>query len=125
MDWDEAWIWEIIKKWRIAPHPCYAAGWNRCSCMMCIFSLPTHWAGIRELFPERTTTGKTKNMFFRYSGTAPRPSVDRSSLSNSRHMSPDSGGLQSPVWATLDTRPEHGKMMWKTKHGTVPKEEPK
>lgn len=29
-----------------------SSGWNRCSCMMCIFSLPRHWAGIRELFPE-------------------------------------------------------------------------
>ena len=53
IDWDEIQVWEIIKRWRITPHPCYAAGWNRCSCMMCIFSLPTHWAGIRELFPER------------------------------------------------------------------------
>lgn len=53
IDWSEAEIWEIIKQYRIAPHPCYAAGWNRCSCMMCIFSLPSHWAGIRELFPER------------------------------------------------------------------------
>lgn len=53
IDWDEAGIWEIIQRWRISPHPCYAAGWNRCSCMMCIFSLPSHWAGIRELFPER------------------------------------------------------------------------
>lgn len=52
IDWDEAQIWEIIKRWHIAPHPCYTAGWNRCSCAMCIFSLPRHWAGIRELFPE-------------------------------------------------------------------------
>lgn len=53
IDWDEAQVWDIIRRHQIAPHPCYAAGWNRCSCMMCIFSLPTHWAGIRELFPER------------------------------------------------------------------------
>ena len=53
IDWDEAEVWDIIRRWRIAPHPCYVAGWNRCSCMMCIFSLPSHWAGIRELFPER------------------------------------------------------------------------
>ena len=53
IDWDEARVWEIMRRWRIVPHPCYAAGWNRCSCMMCIFSLATHWAGIRELFPER------------------------------------------------------------------------
>lgn len=51
IDWDEAMIWSIIKRWHIAPHPCYAAGWGRCSCAMCIFSLPKHWAGIRELFP--------------------------------------------------------------------------
>ncbi len=53
IDWDEAQVWDIIRRYRIAPHPCYTVGWNRCSCMMCIFSLPTHWAGIRELFPER------------------------------------------------------------------------
>lgn len=52
IDWDEALVWEINKRWRIAPHPCYAAGWSRCSCAMCIFSLPKHWAGIRELFPD-------------------------------------------------------------------------
>lgn len=52
IDWDEQKIWDKIRVHRITPHPCYAAGWNRCSCMMCIFSLPAHWAGIRELFPE-------------------------------------------------------------------------
>jgi len=44
-------VWEILRRHRIVPHPCYACGWSRCSCMMCIFSLPRHWAGIRELFP--------------------------------------------------------------------------
>ena len=53
IDWSETQVWDIIRRHRITPHPCYTAGWNRCSCMMCIFSLPTHWAGIRELFPER------------------------------------------------------------------------
>lgn len=52
IDWSEAYIWEIIKRWHISPHPCYFAGWNRCSCAMCIFGLPKHWAGIRELFPD-------------------------------------------------------------------------
>ena len=52
IDWDERQVWDFIKRHRIAPHPCYAAGWNRCSCAMCIFGLPKHWAGIRELFPE-------------------------------------------------------------------------
>ena len=52
IDWDEARVWETIKRWHITPHPCYAAGWSRCSCAMCIFGLPKHWAGIQELFPD-------------------------------------------------------------------------
>lgn len=52
IDWTEAQVWEKIKAHHIAPHPCYAAGWNRCSCAMCIFGLPKHWAGLRELFPD-------------------------------------------------------------------------
>lgn len=52
IDWDEAQVWGEIKAHHIAPHPCYAAGWNRCSCAMCIFGLPKHWAGLRELFPD-------------------------------------------------------------------------
>ena len=45
-------VWEVLKRNRIAPHPCYRAGWNRCSCAMCIFSTPKLFAGIRELYPE-------------------------------------------------------------------------
>lgn len=52
IDWDEAAVWAKIQQHHLAPHPCYAAGWNRCSCAMCIFGLPKHWAGIRELFPD-------------------------------------------------------------------------
>lgn len=58
IDHSERDIWEIIKRHHVAPHPCYCAGWNRCSCMMCIFSLPKHWAGIRDLFPEEVEAVK-------------------------------------------------------------------
>lgn len=51
IDWSERRIWEILRRHRVTPHPCYRAGWNRCSCMACIFSQPRQWAGIRELFP--------------------------------------------------------------------------
>lgn len=53
IDYSERDVWEVLKRHGTTPHPCYTAGWNRCSCMMCIFSLPKHWAGIRELFPEQ------------------------------------------------------------------------
>ena len=26
IDWKEEEVWEILKRWRIAPHPCYTAG---------------------------------------------------------------------------------------------------
>jgi 3'-phosphoadenosine 5'-phosphosulfate sulfotransferase (PAPS reductase)/FAD synthetase len=53
IDYSERDVWEVLRRHGITPHPCYSAGWNRCSCMMCIFSLPRHWAGIKELFPEQ------------------------------------------------------------------------
>ena len=52
IEWSEKDVWEIIKRWKINPSPCYSCGWNRMSCMMCIFSQPSHWRGIEELFPE-------------------------------------------------------------------------
>lgn len=53
IDYSEVDVWELLKRNHINPHPCYRLGWNRCSCMMCIFSQAKHWAGIRELFPEQ------------------------------------------------------------------------
>ena len=52
IDCHEGDVWAVLRRHNICPHPCYRAGWNRCSCMMCIFSRPEHWAGIRQLFPE-------------------------------------------------------------------------
>ena len=45
-------VWNVLKRHKVTPHPCYSCGWGRCSCMCCIFSLPCHWAGIKELFPD-------------------------------------------------------------------------
>lgn len=53
IEWSERDVWETLRRHNVVPHPCYMAGWNRCSCALCIFSLPHHWAGIRELFPDR------------------------------------------------------------------------
>jgi len=52
IDYSERDVWEVLRRHHCTPHPCYAAGWNRCSCMMCIFSKREQWAGIRELFPD-------------------------------------------------------------------------
>ena len=52
IDYSERDVWEVLKRHKVNPHPCYRAGWNRCSCAMCIFSTPKLFAGIRELYPE-------------------------------------------------------------------------
>lgn len=52
IDYSEKDVWEVLKRHKVNPHPCYRIGWNRCSCAMCIFSTPPLFAGIKELFPE-------------------------------------------------------------------------
>lgn len=52
IDYSERDIWEVLKRHKVNPHPCYRAGWNRCSCAMRIFSTPRLFAGIRELYPK-------------------------------------------------------------------------
>lgn len=52
IDYSEKDVWEVLKRHKVNPHPCYRAGWNRCSCAMCIFSTPRLFAGIKELYPE-------------------------------------------------------------------------
>ena len=52
IDYSERDVWEVLKRHRVTPHPCYRAGWNRCSCAMCIFSTPTLFAGVKALYPE-------------------------------------------------------------------------
>lgn len=52
IDYSEKDVWELLKRHHINPHSCYRIGWNRCSCMMCIFSTPRLFAGVKELFPD-------------------------------------------------------------------------
>lgn len=37
IDYSEKDVWEVLKRHNVNPHPCYRAGWNRCSCAQCIF----------------------------------------------------------------------------------------
>lgn len=56
IEWSEKQVWDIIKKYRINPHPCYHLGFGRCSCMSCIFADKDQWASIRAIDPERFAT---------------------------------------------------------------------
>lgn len=49
--WDEAQVWDIIRNWRVNPHPCYKAGYSRCSCRFCIFGNADQFATGRQADP--------------------------------------------------------------------------
>lgn len=50
---NEEYVWELIKKYHIQPHPCYMLGWSRCSCMLCIFNHSSYWATNLLIAPKR------------------------------------------------------------------------
>lgn len=50
--WLECRIWEIMERWKIIPHPAYLLGWNRLSCMFCIFGNADQWKSAAEINPK-------------------------------------------------------------------------
>lgn len=53
IDFTENQVWDIYRKHKVQPHPCYMLGWSRCSCQTCIFSSPNTWASIEQISPEK------------------------------------------------------------------------
>ncbi len=53
--WTEQQVWDIMKRYKVQPHPCYELGWSRCSCQLCIFGSANTWASVNELSPEKVT----------------------------------------------------------------------
>lgn len=51
--WSEARVWDIIRRWRIQPHPAYVLGWARLSCRACVFGSPNQWASVRAIAPKQ------------------------------------------------------------------------
>lgn len=51
--WKETDVWEIIRQHKIAVHPCYYLGYNRCSCKWCIFGNSNQMATSFYLSPDQ------------------------------------------------------------------------
>jgi 3'-phosphoadenosine 5'-phosphosulfate sulfotransferase (PAPS reductase)/FAD synthetase len=47
--WEERYVWNIIERFRVNPHPAYRLGWGRVSCMRCIFGNADQWASARAV----------------------------------------------------------------------------
>lgn len=56
LQWREDQVWDMMRKHRVNPHPCYQLGWSRGSCAQCIFNGADEFASIQKLFPERIET---------------------------------------------------------------------
>jgi len=50
--WTEQAIWDIIRKYRVNPHPAYHLGFGRTSCLSCIFGSKDQWATVQRIAPE-------------------------------------------------------------------------
>ena len=93
--WKEQQVWDIIKKYKVLPHPAYRMGFARLSCMKCIFGSNNQWATIHSIdlkglqklvdyekefgvtihrtlsIPERVEKGEEYNPAWRVNGVLP------------------------------------------------------
>jgi 3'-phosphoadenosine 5'-phosphosulfate sulfotransferase (PAPS reductase)/FAD synthetase len=53
IDWSEQQVWDIMRRWRIRPHPSYRIGFSRVSCLGCVFGGADQWASVRKIAPDR------------------------------------------------------------------------
>lgn len=53
IEWTEDYVWEIIQRWNIHPHPAYVLGFGRVSCQHCIFADKHQLASNKFLDPKR------------------------------------------------------------------------
>ena len=51
--WREQEVWELLRRSRVCPHPCYFLGFSRCSCRTCIFGNADQWATVRAIAPRQ------------------------------------------------------------------------
>lgn len=51
--WNEAEVWEIIKRHQVRVHPAYYIGWGRVSCSACIFGSADQWASLAAIDPDQ------------------------------------------------------------------------
>jgi len=90
--WREEKVWGIIERWRVAPHPCYLAGFSRCSCAFCIFgnrdqmasakaALPDQFVRVRDYEIEfRKTIHRTESIDIRAAAGTTYPALDTPGL---------------------------------------------
>ncbi|WP_192820023.1 phosphoadenosine phosphosulfate reductase domain-containing protein [Leptolyngbya boryana] len=53
LHWRTEQVWNLIRRYRVSPHPAYRLGFGRVSCQFCIFGSDHQWATLWLIDPER------------------------------------------------------------------------
>lgn len=53
IDFSDSEVWDLMRFYKIQPHPSYMLGWGRCSCQLCIFGSPNVWATLYAIDKEK------------------------------------------------------------------------
>jgi len=81
--WSEQQIWDIIRRYRVNPHPAYMVGLSRASCAFCIFGGPDQWTTMRQIAPvafERVATFEQQFGVTIHRSKSVRQQADRGAL---------------------------------------------
>ena len=49
IDFTDDQVWDLLREFKVQPHPSYMLGWGRCSCQLCIFGSPNIWATLYQI----------------------------------------------------------------------------
>lgn len=67
--WTTQDVWTVIEQHKVNAHPCYHAGWGRCSCATCIFGNKDQWASLGAVSPGKLyLVSKYEREFSAYHG---------------------------------------------------------
>ncbi|WP_139305856.1 phosphoadenosine phosphosulfate reductase family protein [Paenibacillus sp. GP183] len=89
IDWSLSDVWEKIRRFRIQPCPTYEI-FNRCSCAICVFNSPSHWASVKLIYPNlfQQVVDAEKELGFTLGDMLPCLKAGASQIIGDRNLSP-------------------------------------
>lgn len=87
--WKEQDVWDIIRRYRINPHPAYRLGWGRLSCAACIFGSASQWSALRAANPPQFGRIATYEQKFGVTIQRKGPVTEIADRAQPRHLDPD------------------------------------
>jgi 3'-phosphoadenosine 5'-phosphosulfate sulfotransferase (PAPS reductase)/FAD synthetase len=83
--WSEEKVWDIIRRYKVCPHPAYWLGTSRCSCAYCIFADKDQLATMRVVDPQGFNAVADTEREFRVTIARNRKSIGEIADSGNAH----------------------------------------